>query len=300
MHPEFRWIGQSQDGQTVTLRRFSGGRPEAWPVPKHVTPDWLALNSDRIRTGVVIDVETTGLNRKADTVIEIGLRRFRFDRATGELVDPGVTYTGLQDPGAPLSDDIKRLTGLTDADVAGRSIDWSVVASHLEAAQVIIAHNAAFDRSFIDRQAPVSAGKVWACSLKQIDWWSKGFTSSKLEILAIYHGFFADSHRAQSDVDATLNLLTLEDWTTRRPYLSELLANARRPIARVWATSSPFETKDALKERGYAWDANARVWTKVVFQEDAAAERSWMEAAVYKGDFRGRIEDIAATDNFKS
>lgn len=296
MHPEFQWIGKSEDGQTVTLKKFSG----SFPIPSYATAEWIKENADKLRVGVVLDTETTGLNKKSDSIIEIALRPFRYNRATGELVEALEPYTALQDPGRPLSDDVKRLTGLSDADVAGKSIDWARVGKIIADAQVIIAHNASFDRPFVERSCPESASKVWACSFKQVEWARKGFNVSKLEVLSIYHGFFADSHRALSDVDALLNLLCMSDWTTRRPYLNELLTNARKPLARVNATGSPFETKDLLKERGYHWDSNGRYWYRIVFKDDATNEVAWLESAVYKGEFRGQVIEIPITDNFKN
>jgi len=296
MHPDFKWLGKSKDGETVTLRKFSG----AFNIPSYVTREWLEANSGRVRTAVAVDVETTGLNRKSDAVIEIGLRRFRFDRGNGDLVEVGDSYTALQDPGKPLSDDIKNLTGLTDADVRGKSIDWTKVEQLIGDANLIIAHNASFDRPFVDRFCKLSAQKIWACSLKQINWGWKGFGAHKLDVLSIYHGFFTDSHRAMNDADALLNLITMNDWTTRKTYLSELLVNARRPVVRVTADRAAFEYKDVLKEYGYGWDNAKRVWQKTVFQDELASEVAWLESAVYKGKFAGRSEEIPPVDNFKS
>lgn len=296
MHPDFHWIGKSSDGLTVTLHKFTG----KFSIASYVTPEWIDSNQDKIRTGVVVDTETTGLNKKSDTVIEIALRPFRFNRANGDLVEVLAPYTALQDPGRPLSDDVKRLTGLTDAALAGKSIDWNEVNRILNESQLIIAHNAGFDRPFIESKSTASSSRVWGCSFKQIDWQKKGFSISKLEVLSIYHGFFADSHRALSDVDALLNLLTQSDWTTHKTYLNELLTNARRPLVRMLATNSPFETKDQLKERGYNWDSNNRVWLKMIYQDDLTNEVSWMESAIYKGEFRGKYEEIPIQDNFKA
>lgn len=296
MHPEFQWIGKSPDGLTVTLHKFAG----KFSIAPYATPEWINGNADKVRTAVVIDVETTGLNKKSDSVIEVALRPFKFNRANGDLVGVTSPYTALQDPGKPLGDDIKRLTGLTDADVAGKSINWAEVSRILADANLIIAHNASFDRPFIERMAPIASTRVWGCSFKQVEWAKKGFNVSKLEILSIYHGFFADSHRALADVDALLHLLTQSDWTTRKTYLNELLTNARRPLARVVAANSPFESKDQLKERGYSWDNAGRAWHKTIYQDDLANETAWLESAIYKGEFRGRIEEIQITDNFKN
>jgi DNA polymerase-3 subunit epsilon len=295
MAGDFRWIGQSLDGQTVTLKRFAG----QFKTVEYATEEWLAAHPERIRSGIVIDVETTGLNKKTDSVIEVGLRTFLFNKLTGELLKAGTTYSGLQDPGKPLSDEIKRLTGLNDEMLAGKNIDWKHVNDLIEKAHVLIAHNASFDRPFIDRHSSASTTKPWACSYKQVEWTRKGFSVHKLDVLCIYHGFFTDAHRALNDVDALLNLLSMNDTSTNRSYLNELLTNARKPVTRVVAASSPFETKDLLKERGYSWDATGRAWQKVINKNDLASEVAWLESAVYLGDFKGRVEDITLTDQFK-
>jgi DNA polymerase-3 subunit epsilon len=296
MASEFSWVGKSIDGETVVLRKFSG----QFPLPTYVNAEWIAANPEKIKTGVVIDVETTGLNKKTDTVIEIGLRQFKFNRANGDLIDPGKTYSGFQDPGKPLSEEIKRLTGLNDDLLRGKSIDWLKVDAMLSEANIIFAHNAAFDRPFVEKNARASQDKPWGCSLKQIDWTTKGYGIHKLEILCIYHGFFADAHRALSDAEALLYLLTMTDRTSRKPYMNELLINARRPMVRMAAKNSPFESKDHLKERGYSWDANNRYWFKTIYKDHLTDELAWMETVIYNGAYRGSAEEIPITDNFKA
>ena len=296
MHSGFRWIGKSEDGETVTLHKFKG----AFNIPSYATPAWLSANTDSVRMGVVVDIETTGLDKKSDVVIEIGLRCFRFNRMTGDLLEAGESYSALQDPGRPLSEEIKGLTGLTDSDLNEKWIDWTKVDQLIGGASLVIAHNASFDRTFVDRSCKTSEKKIWACSLKQIDWGKKGFRGPKLDVLSIYHGFFTNSHRALTDADALLNLITLNDGSTGKTYLNELLINARRPVARVSADRAPFESKDLLKERGYGWDNSARVWQKTVFQDELPSETTWLESTVYNGNFAGRSEEIALVDNFKS
>lgn len=144
---------------------------------------------------------------------------------------------------------------------------------HLAQAHIIIAHNAGFDRPFIDRSAEVSATKVWGCSLKHVDLAAKGLTSQKLEILSIYHGFFTDAHRALSDVNALTFLLSHRDDKTGRTYFNELIENARQPFTRMFATYAPFESKDLLKRRGYSWDTAQRVWIKSIFTSTSPQKR---------------------------
>jgi DNA polymerase-3 subunit epsilon len=249
----------------------------------------------------VLDVETSGLSAADDSVIEIGLSVFKYNRSTYEYLGVHETYSALQDPGVPLSAEITALTGLTDEAVRGQRIDWLTVERLIASAEIVIAHNAGFDRGFVEKYLPaVASRKLWACSLKQVDWTTKGFSGQKLEVLSIFHGFFTDSHRALSDAHALLYLLQMRDPTAENsPYLRELIANAHRPFVKLSALYSPFETKDQLKQRRYRWDPQQKTWFKQIYQDAVQEELAWLEREIYKGPFRGRCEDIPLTENFR-
>ena len=293
----FHWIGKSSDGKTVTLNRFDSSQ---FVFPAYFNAQWEAEHADLVRIGAVIDVETTGLNHSQDQVIEIGLRQFKFNRSTGEVLEFGMAYTSFQDPGVPLSAAVTRITGITDEMVQGCQIQWGAVDELLSASSIVIAHNASFDRPFIDRLSTVSAKKIWGCSFQQIDWESKGFTSQKLEVLSIYHGFFNEAHRAQNDVDSLLYLLSLADQQSGQVYLKDILTEAKKTSFQIIASNSPFESKDLLKTRDYRWDANQRSWTKQIDKDALDEELRWLEDAVYRGTFRGRYQEILPADRFKA
>ncbi len=298
----FRWIGKSKDGNTVTLKRLEGC-PIVKPLyysDSYASSIWLKTNPDQVRIGAVLDIETTGLNQNEDLIIEIAIKQFLFNRISGEILDVRKSYTSFQDPGMPLPPKIIEITGITNEMVVDKHIDWSQVDIILDECSLMIAHNARFDRSFIDKKSKISKDKIWACTYKHIDWNNKGYNSSKLELLNIYHGFFTDSHRAMNDVDALLYLLSLKDENSNSPYLLEMLNNARRPMTQIIASSAPFESKDRLKERGYNWDAIHRFWSKIIFKDEMADEIQWLEADVYQGLFGGLTRDISLSDNFKN
>ena len=213
----------------VVLKRFNCN----FNVPSYVNPEWLSHHQQHLKTGIVIDLETTGLDRTKDKIIELGVRQFKFDRRTGDIVEVGQSYNGLQDPQIELPKAIADLTGLTDEMLKGQSIDWSKVTEFFSSSDVIIAHNAEFERSFLDREIPQSSSKILACSLKLINWSAKGFSTHKLEILNYYHGFYVDSHRAMNDVDALIYLLSFTDELTTKSYLFELLEAAKQPRAKI-------------------------------------------------------------------
>ncbi len=66
-----------------------------------------------LSTFVVVDLETTGLDPEKDEIIEIGAIKF----IDGEEAE---TFEELIDPGKPIPEFITRLTGISDADVAGK------------------------------------------------------------------------------------------------------------------------------------------------------------------------------------
>lgn len=292
-------IGRSADGSQVVLRRFDG----TIEVPTHVSDAWLRTAGRRVRTGAVVDLETTGLDLRSDPVIEVAVRLFRYDAQTGDVVQTGERYSALQDPGVPIPPRITELTGLTDDDVRGKKIDRERVAHLLSQANLVIAHNARFDRPRLDALVQGYGAEytaAWACSATHLDWTAKGFPSAKLEILSMYHGFFVEAHRAEADVDALLHLLTHRDHKTGQRYLHELLVNARKEVVRVSAVGAPFDKKDLLRDRRYRWKREKGCWEKILPDDEVEAERAWLAEHVYDGGCRAREEKIPRSERFKS
>jgi DNA polymerase-3 subunit epsilon len=289
------WKGLSEDGQTITIRKFNG----TFHVPSFVDAKWIEENQSEIGRGAVVDVETSGLDSGEDRVIEVGVRTFRFHRTMGHLVALDGVYSELQDPGFPLSAEISEITGITDQDVKGRSIDWNQVKSLLAPSELIIAHNAGFDRPFIEKELGEPTVTVWGCSFRQMDWAKKGYGVQKLDLLCAFHGFFTDAHRALNDVDALLHLLSQTDAESGKSYLAELFFNSRRERTKVIASGSPFESKDLLKSQGYRWDTQARSWNKTIYRDLLSLEIEWLKRDVYQGEFRGRLIDIPVGEQFR-
>jgi DNA polymerase III subunit epsilon len=137
--------------------------------------------------------------------------------------------------------------------IAGHRIDDGAVNDLLNRVVLVIAHNADFDRRFLEKRLPAFTTKHWACSRADIDWKAEGIRSSALEFVAYSSGFFHDGHRAASDCRATLHVLAQPLPGTGRLALQALLEQARLPTWRLWARDAVIEKKDALKARGYAW-----------------------------------------------
>jgi DNA polymerase III subunit epsilon len=235
-----------------------------------------------------VDVETTGTNPENDNIIELGICLFEYDRQSGRIYRVLGSWEWFEDPGIPIPPEITKITGITDAMVAGQRIDDRTTADLLGSVVLVIAHNANFDRRFLEKRLPVFTTKHWACSRSDIDWKAEDVRSSALEFVAYRLGFFHDQHRALSDCRATVHALAQFLPGTGRLGLQALLEQARQATWRLWARDAAIEKKDVLKARGYSWSpgefGRPRCWYRDVSDADKAAEVAWLGANVMGPD----------------
>jgi DNA polymerase-3 subunit epsilon len=254
------------------------------------------------RLGIILDTETTGLNHGSDEIIEIGAVAFTFDD-DGGIGDIVGIYGGLQQPSRPIPAEITRLTGITDAMVEGQVIDMRSLNALIEPADLIIAHNAGFDRPFCEAFSTMFAGKAWACSVSEIDWSARGFEGTKLGYLVGQAGYFHDGHRAVDDCHALLEILDRQQGDGESPF-AELYRASQRSRIRIFAEHSPFEMKDHLKARGYRWsdgsDGRLKSWWIEVGEDDLGDELSYLRSEIYRWkEAEPPIVRLTAFDRFK-
>ncbi|WP_252348415.1 3'-5' exonuclease [Gluconobacter sp. P1D12_c] len=216
-----------------------------------------------LRTGLFVDLETTGLDPRQDEIIEIGMIPFIY-RIDGLLIGTLPAFSRLREPAIPVPAFVQDLTGLTPERLAGQTVSPDEVAAFAPDASLVIAHNAAFDRPFLERFCPAFVNKPWACSMEDVPWDQAGFEGRKLGHLGLQAGFFFDGHRAVDDCQAAIALLGHTGFPENRSALSLLLERARTVWTRLWAEYAPFELKDTLKARGYRWndgsDGRPKAW----------------------------------------
>jgi len=245
------------------------------------------------RIGIALDVEATGLDTGRDKIIELGFVAFEYDAASGLIYRVLHSYCSFEDPQEPLQDHIRRITGIDDDMLRGQRLDDDEINLWLEKSDLIIAHNAAYDRRMVERRLPQARKANWACTMFDIDWPEEGVGSLKLDYIAYLMGYFFEGHRAVNDAEATLQMLASPLPGSGRPAMAVLLERARGFTRRFFAVGAPFERKDELRTRGYRWmpdvvyhDHGKRkkgVWSRAVGEVDMETEGDWLSGEVYGG-----------------
>jgi len=263
--------------------------------------DWGAVPASGTQRVIILDTETTGLDQRNERIIELAMLSVLVDTATGQPVGSVTTYEAFEDPGKPIPPAITEITGIDDSMVRGQRIDDARVTELVQAADLIVAHNAGFDRPFVEARWPVFATRAWNCSFAGIDWKAQGSGSAKLEFLAHERGWFYDAHRALMDCHALLQVL-VAPLKSGQSGLQQLLQGATQTRYKLRATSAPFDAKDALKARGYRWDNENRVWWVTLMGQQALdQEAEWLKAKVYNGrSARVQFEAQNATVQFSA
>jgi DNA polymerase III subunit epsilon len=266
-------------------------------------PTYVPTPGREVRTGILLDIETTGLDYAKEEIIELGMVKFDYT-PDGRIIGIRETFSAFNEPSSAIPAEVTALTRITDDMVAGHKIDDAAVTAFVEGAVITIAHNSGFDRKFAERYWPVFEHKAWACSMSQIDWRALGFAGSQLGYLLSGAGFFHQAHRAVDDCHALLEILACELPTIGSPALTLLLETARKPTMRVWAEQSPFELKDLLKRRGYRWndgsDGRPKSWFIDVDEAALDDEIVFLRTQIYMRDVEPTAQRLTAFTRFSS
>ncbi len=231
----------------------------------------------------IIDTETTGVDANQDAIIELGILVVMVDPATGQAGQMVDRFSELEDPGFPIPPASTEVHGITDDMVKGRAFDAAQVAQVLKGVHLVVAHNAGFDRAFLERRFEFMQDMPFACSYREIDWRAEGYGSAALEFLVYRMGCFYDGHRAIHDCEALLGLLAEPLKETGRMPFAVLFERANEPEYVIHALKSAIETKDVLKARGFRWSGDERVWKISVQGELQGREMiEWLKKEVYR------------------
>lgn len=213
-----------------------------------------------------IDFESTGLDAKLDDVIEIGAVLWNTQEKC-----PLVLYSTLVHTDKEVTQEITKITGITKEMITKYGEPplpaFSGLLKLARQAELIVAHNAKFDKEFFDAlcaRFQVVCDTPWACTISDVDY-PDTIKHKNLISLAGEHDFVNPfKHRALFDVLTMLRILSHYN-------IEEVLENAKMPKITLRAVVS-FADKDKAKQAGYSWNGEKKIWLKEFRQDRAAQE----------------------------
>jgi DNA polymerase III epsilon subunit family exonuclease len=154
---------------------------------------------------VVVDLETTGLTPSTARICEIGAVRIEALLQTG-------SFQTFVDPGQRLAPVISALTGIVDRDLRGAPPPVEAVRRFLRFAgdAVLVAHNARFDLSFLDREVERLTGQRLAGAVIDTVGLARRLVGGRCSLGSLAYRFgtaASPCHRALPDAEATGEIL---------------------------------------------------------------------------------------------
>jgi DNA polymerase-3 subunit epsilon len=251
-----------------------------------------------VRRYIVLDTETTGLDLDRDRVIEICAASVAVDEA-GRIVAVERIGTGLEDPGHSLSREINALTGLSDADLAGQSIDREQLTAFIEGCAGVVAFNSAYDRPMVEKLLPALAPMPWGCAWADVPWRALGFEPGPQNYLLMQAlRYNPAAHRARDDV---LSLIALLDHVCAdgETVMAKVIAAMAAPAWRFEAAGAAYGYRHDLKAQRYRWapEKSHRLWHKHVRMAEFRSEYRWYKHTIGK---RPVVVPLPATQRYRA
>ena len=257
--------------------------------PRIDDPDRLAT----AKKAIILDVETTGVDAD-DEITELAMVEFYYD-GTG-IISIGEIFDQFNEPEHKIiSREVERLTGITNEMVAGQKIDRDAVRRMVVGSDVVIAHNARFDRNMVENNLSDCGfeNKHWCCSMDNVNWTERGKSSLKLELLVISEGGgISGFHRADKDCLGTAFVLSRSVNEDGESAFTEMLENGRCGARLIIAVGAGYDDREILKKRGYRWSPDPGDdtfgikgwWTEIEETEKAkAAEEEFLRTEIFRG-----------------
>ncbi len=216
-----------------------------------------------------VDCESTGLDPKKDRITELGLVLYDSEDRCPVRISGFLVQTG-----AIISEEITRLTGITQEAVDEYGVPAAsavaAVSQMATKADFMCAHNAPFDKSFLDAEyerqgkSPLTLPYIDSRTDLPKEAYQLG-KSASLKYLCADHGFLYSAHRAVNDILAMLELLSRYD-------LDKVIKRAQTPNVTVRAVVS-FDDRILAKERSYYWTPEVKQWRKPLKADEVDAEK---------------------------
>lgn len=220
-----------------------------------------------IGKSIILDTEATSIDPTQAEIIALAKIPLYYDKRTLDIIGFGECQQSYNEPSTPIPEEITAITGITNDMVMGHHLNTEKETHELQSANILIAHNASYDRVLLERYLPDISKKPWGCSVQDIPWKDFGFNTQKLDYIAMKLGYFYDAHRADADCHALGTILSSLDADINKTLFAELMDSARK-VHYTIAGKVPFGKNDLLKAEGFTWNPGMSSWCKVVTSKE--------------------------------
>ncbi|GEM_PF-6420456 len=131
-------------------------------------------------TGIIIDIETTGLN-EGDKIVKFAGVLFEFNKQTEEIIDIIDQYQGTREFRVSSSPGEKEKNSFKNETPEHNEFNQDRIEGMINRADIIITHNIQLVKRFITNLFPEASQKEWIETMEGFPWTEEGFPSKALE-----------------------------------------------------------------------------------------------------------------------
>ncbi len=210
---------------------------------------------------LIVDTETTGLDENSEEVIEIGCILFH---VSSKSVLSQASFL------LPVNENKAEYINGIPQEVSNISQPWEkgldFFLSLVDSCDLIVAHNAEFDKKWFGKGKLPHLSKKWLCSLEDINWSFKKSLKSRPSVSDLALSFEIpvwNLHRALSDC------YYLSEVFKKCENLEDLLMKAKEPRYLYKAIVS-YEDRTLAKNAGFRWNSPIQgAWTRKLSENEA-------------------------------
>lgn len=233
------------------------------PAPLAAAPAKRASGQRAPGRLLIVDTETTGLEPGHHQCIEVGA--LLFDVPHRAVLSQVSFLLPCQ------TNDAEAINGIAAA-VTRLSQPWPQALAYfqtlVDGADVVLAHNAAFDRQWFGHGHLPSIEKPWLCSMEDLRWPSERnlrATPSVRDLALAYGVPVWAAHRALTDC------IYLAQVFERCDDLEGLLAAGLEP-RQLYRAQLPYEERHRARQAGFRWnDPVPKAWSRRLSAREAAS-----------------------------
>ncbi len=200
---------------------------------------------------LIVDTETTGLDANAGELLEVAGIYYNIPSRS---ILYQVSFLLYAESNAAYNINKISIDSLKQVDHDIQHNFTALFRYLFDNADAIVAHNAQFDKAWIDKNIDVPPDKKWICTRKNVFWPISKSTPLKLVNICTELGVpVVGVHRALDDCKILLGALE------KMPDIQDFLENSAKDLLTYHAIVS-YDERQLAKNYGFAWDGDKKVW----------------------------------------